>query len=437
MSDADQDRGARSWLTAHARKREAEILGSTASDSTRSVRERLLALAVKNRQIHQEQCINLNPAANVMSPAAETAAASAGLSTRPSLGHAGEKYEMGLEAVEQIEVIAADLACQVFDARFAEVRPTSGAMSNMIAFMASCSPGDSIIVPPASIGGHVTHNVEGVAGLLGLNIHEAPIDPDRYTVDVAGVAALARQVAPRMITIGTSLNLLPHPVPELREVADEVGAVLMFDAAHACGMFAGRQWSNPLDEGAHVMTMSTYKSLAGPAGGLMVTNDATLAERFDEITYPGLTANFDAGRVAALAVTLTEWIDQGREYATEMVSSAHALASELINLDVNVFATIEGPTTSHQFAVRSNDGHALAQRLRLANLLTSAIGLPDGEGVRFGVPEAVRWGMTTADMAQIATFVARAVHDEPEMVAAEVASFRARFTNVHFCSSGP
>src|SRR5690606_34263997 len=122
-----------------------------------------------------------------------------------------------------------------------------------------------------------------------------------YSVDVDGLARLAREVRPKLITLGGSLNLEPHPVAEARAIADEVGAVLMFDAAHLCGMIAGGAWENPLDQGAHLMTMSTYKSLGGPSGGLVVTNDAGLAERLDAIAFPGLTANFDAGRVAALA----------------------------------------------------------------------------------------------------------------------------------------
>ena len=157
------------------------------------VRLRLNQLVDENRTIHELDCINLNPAANVMGPAAEALLATS-LGTRPSLGHPGAKYEMGLEAVEQIEVIAAELAAEVFDAPFAEVRIGSGALANLYAFMACCDPGDAIIVPPASIAGHVTHNAQGAAGLYGLRIHEAPIDAANYTVDVDALRALARRV---------------------------------------------------------------------------------------------------------------------------------------------------------------------------------------------------------------------------------------------------
>jgi glycine hydroxymethyltransferase len=138
------------------------------------------------------ECVNLNPATNVMNPRAEALLAS-GLGTRPSLGYPTDKYEMGLEAIEEIEVIAAALAAEIFEARFAEIRVASGAMANLYAFMATCRPGDAIIAPPASIGGHVTHHGAGAAGLYGLTIHEAPVDAARCTVDLDGLRDLARR----------------------------------------------------------------------------------------------------------------------------------------------------------------------------------------------------------------------------------------------------
>ena len=173
--------------------------------------------------IHEHDCINLNPATNLMNPRAE-ALLGAGLGSRPSLGYPGLKYETGLEAIEEIVVVATALACRVFDAGHAEIRVGSGSMANLYAFMATCAPGDAVIVPPASVGGHVTHHRPGAAGLYGLDIHPAPIDPDGYQIDVDGVRALAQEVRPRLITIGASLNLDPAPVAELRAVADEVGA---------------------------------------------------------------------------------------------------------------------------------------------------------------------------------------------------------------------
>lgn len=429
----------RSWLPAGAQARERAITDSISTAGFDEIDALIHSLSDENREIHEQHCINLNPATNIMNPRAE-ALLSTGLGSRPSLGYPGEKYEMGLEAIEQIEVVAADLACRVFDATYAEIRVGSGALANLYSFMATCEPGDAIIVPPASIGGHVTHNTAGAAGLYRLDIHEAPIDPTTYTVDVEGVKALAASVKPKLITIGSSLNLTPHPVAELRAIADDVGAHLLFDAAHLCGMIAGRTWANPLDDGAHLMTMSTYKSLGGPAGGLLVTRDAALAERIDAIAYPGLTANFDVAKSAALAITMLDWLEHGPAYAQAMVDNASTLAAELIRCDIPVFMPGDHEVTSHQFAVDTSQwggGHTAAIRLREANLLTCAIGLPsgDGDGLRFGTPEVTRIGMGPSDMIDIADCIADALKGDPNLSAGRVSSIRAKFTELQYVRS--
>ena len=431
----------RSWVPSATEDYIQSIASEAASLDADAVESRLNELMTENRTIHERDCINLNPATNVMNPRAEAALAQ-GLGSRPSLGYPGDKYEMGLEAIEKIEVIAAELAAEIFDASYAEIRVASGALSNLYTFMATCRPGDAVIVPPAEIGGHVTHHTAGAAGLYGVEIHFAPVDAGGYTVDVDGLRRLAQQVRPKLITLGGSLNLLPHPVAEVRAIADEVGAHLLFDAAHLCGVIAGRAWPNPLTEGAHVMTMSTYKSLGGPAGGLIVTNDAALAERLDAIAFPGLTANFDAAKSAALAISLLDWRAHGEAYAAAMTETANALADALSAEGLPVFSTARGFTTSHQFAIEAagfGGGQAAAKRLRRANILTCGIGLPvdpvpgDMNGLRFGTPEIVRWGMTAADMPELAALIARALKEEPsEALAAEVTAQRRRFTDLHF-----
>lgn len=427
------------WMSDAANERRQQILGALDLDDLRVTDDRLHELIDHNRQIHDRECINLNPATNTMNPRAEAVLA-AGLTTRPSLGHAGEKYEMGLEAIEEIEVIAAAAARRVFRAEHTEIRVGSGALANLYAFMATCRPGDSIIVPPATIGGHVTHRTPGAAGLYGLQIHECPIDAATYSVDLDGLAALAERVRPTLITTGTSLNLNPHPVAEIRAIADEVGAHVLFDAAHACGMIAGGMWPNPLHEGADLMTMSTYKSLGGPAGGLVLTNRPDLAERLDAIAYPGLTANFDVAKSAALAITMLDWIEFGPSYTAAMVDNSIALAGELGARGLPVFRTDHGPTGTYQFALdmsATGGGHAAALRLRRANILTCAIGLPHGEdaGLRFGTPEITRLGMTPDDMAELAALIAAGLGPEPAAVAARTSAMRQRFATVHFVRS--
>ncbi len=422
-------------MSPQAVAREAQIRTSLESTDLDEVDRRIFDLVERNREIHDRECINLNPASNVMNPRAE-AVLSCGLTTRASLGHPGDKYEMGLEAIEEIEVIATELARAVFHAEYAELRVGSGALANLYAFMATCEPGDSIVVPPAEIGGHVTHRRAGAAGLYGLDIHEYPIDPATFSVDLDGLAELVERIRPKLITVGTSLNLLPHPVAEIRTIADRVGSNVLFDAAHACGMIAGGVWPNPLDEGADLMTMSTYKSLGGPAGGIVLTNRSDLAGRIDAIAYPGLTANFDVAVTTALAITLLDWLEVGADYANAMVANAVALASALDALDVPVHTTGGRHTRSHQLVVDARGwggGAEAAVRLRRGNLLASAIGLPGDEsaGLRFGTPEITRIGMTTADMPELAALIAAGLHD-PDAVAGPTSELRRRFDTVHF-----
>ena len=430
----------RPWVPEACEGHVQALAGRVAAPSG-AVAARIEALIQRNLEIHDADCFNLNPATNVMNPAAE-AALGRGLGSRPSLGYPGDKYEMGLEAIEEIEVIAAELAAELFGAKYAEIRVASGAMANLYGFMALAKPGDAIIAPPPAVGGHVTHHAAGCAGLYGLVSHPAPVDADGYTVDLDGLRALARRVNPRMITIGGSLNLFPHNVRAVRAIADEVGAHVLFDAAHQCGIIAGGAWPNPLAEGAHLMTMSTYKSLGGPAGGLIVTNDAAIAEKLDRIAFPGMTANFDAGKSAALAITLLDWREFGADYARAMVALAQALAGELAARGIRVFAQDRGMTTSHQFAVEAapfGGGQAASKTLRRAGFLACGIGLPIAEvagdlnGLRIGTPELVRRGVTPADAPALAELIAEGLRSNaPEGVAARTKEMRGRFTGLRY-----
>ncbi len=431
----------RTWVPAHCETLVQSIAGRTAKQSSADIVAAIDGLAKKNREIHEVECFNLNPATNVMNPKAEALLAS-GIGSRPSLGYPGDKYEMGLEAIEEIEVIAAELCAEVFDAKFAEIRVPSGAIANLYGFMATCKAGDTIIAPPASVGGHVTHHVAGCAGLYGLNTVYAPVNADGYTVDVDALRVLAEQVRPKLITIGSSLNLFEHPVREVRAIADEVGAKVMFDAAHQCGIIAGKAWKNPLQEGAHFMTMSTYKSLGGHAGGIIVTNDADIAERLDAIAFPGMTANFDAAKSAALAIGMLDWREYGVAYAAEMIAVAQAFSAALDAQGLRVFAKAHGFTQSHQFALEAaglGGGQAASKKLRKAGFLACGIGLPidavegDMNGLRFGTPELVRWGVTVDRVGEIAALVARALRsNDPASVAQEVRKLRGEFTDIHF-----
>ena len=432
----------RDWVPGLCEDRVQALAAAAAGLDADAIEAEILRLADSNRDTHERECINLNPATNALNPKAERLL-SMSLGNRPSLGYPGDKYEMGLEAIERIEVITQELAAEVFGAKFVEYRVASGAMANLYAFMTAAKAGDAIIVPPAEIAGHVTHHQAGAAGLYGLAIHEGKADPARFTYDLAALRVQARRVQPKLITVAGSLNLLPHPISEIRAIANEVGALVLFDAAHMSGMIAGRAWQQPLAEGAHMLTMSTYKSLGGPAAGLVLTNEPELAQKLDAIAYPGMTANFDAAKTAALAVTLLDWKVYGRDYAAAMAATAKALAEALASAGLPVHGAAYGFTTSQALAVeagRWGGGQAAAKRLRRANILTCGIGLPiaavagDANGLRIGTPEIVRYGMGPEHMAELAGLIVRALigNEEPEAVAEAASSMRRRFERMRF-----
>ena len=250
-----------------------------------------------------------------------------------------------------------------------------------------------------------------------------------------------------MITVGGSLNLVPHPVAAIREIADEVGATVLFDAAHLCGVIAGGAWPNPLDEGAHLMSMSTYKSLGGPPGGLLLTNDAALAERIEAIAYPGLTANSDAGRTAALAQTMLDWLVAGPAYAAAMVDTAAALAEHLASAGLPVFRRAAGATT-----VAPARGRGRHLRRGPDRLGPTAPRQPPDErdrpahrgrrrvtstGCASGLPRRSGSGWVRGDMGTLASYLARALTGEPEAVAAEVSAWRGQFRDIHYTTDRP
>jgi glycine hydroxymethyltransferase len=431
-----------SWATAASQELITRIASQVDTKAGADVQKWIEELAQENHRLHDIEGINLNPATNILNPRAEKLLSS-GMGSRASLGHPGDKYETGLGAIEQIEIITQELACEVFGSTYAEFRVPSGAIANLYAFMATTEPHDTIIAPPASIGGHVTHHKGGSAGLYRLNTISAPVDQTGYTIDIDALRKLAHEVKPKLITVGGSLNLFHHPIAQVRAIADEVGAKVLFDAAHLCGMIAGKVWPQPLVEGAHLMTFSTYKSLGGPAGGLIVTNDDEIAQKLDAIAYPGLTANFDAAKTAALGITLQDWKSVGRDYAQMMVKTSQALAQHLQNLGVNIFASEKGFTTSHQFAILAapyGGGQTAARRMAEAGLLACGIGLPieqvegDLNGLRIGTPEIVRIGMKVEHMQDLASFIARSLDAsvEPQSIQREITEWRKQFSGVHY-----
>ncbi len=432
------------WLPADCAATIADVermLGT--ADDFAAIEAKLMRLIGEHERHLDVESIGLNAGTNVMNPRA-AALLSRSLGNRPSLGYPGDKYEMGMEYAGAIEVIAEDLVKRLFNAPFAEIRVGSGALANLYCFMAVAKPGDCIMAFTGEMGGHVTHHANGAAGLYGLDIHPVPHDGARMTIDLDALRREAKRLLPKLITVAGSLCLYPYPVREVRAIADEVGALVLYDAAHMGGMIAGRRFQQPLTEGAHLMTMSTYKAFGGPPSGLVVTTEKDLAERLDKIAYPGLTANFDLGKTAALALSVLDLLEHGEAYADQCIRNARSFANALAAEGLAVHG-VEGRahTESHHLALHAalyGGGHSASKHLARANLLMCGIGLPiapvagDLNGIRMGTQEVTRFGMKEDAMAEVAKLMARVmIHkEEPEKVRGDVIAFRKAYQTLHF-----
>jgi glycine hydroxymethyltransferase len=432
------------WLPANS----AEVIGAieaslaTVDDST-LIEARLLQLIADHERHLDRESIGLNAGTNIMNPRA-AALLSRSLGNRPSLGYAGGKYEMGMEYAEEIEIICEDLVKRLFAAPFAEIRVGSGALANLYAFMACCQPGDRIMAFGPEAGGHITHHRAGAAGLYGLETHPVPFDGGRMNIDLDRLRDDAKRLKPKMITLAGSLCLFPYPVHEVREIANEIGATVLYDAAHMAGIIAGKRFQQPLAEGAHVMTMSTYKAFGGPPSGLVLTTEEQLARRIDQIAYPGLTANFDLGKTAALAIAVLDLLSFGEAYAQQCIANAQALGRGLERLGLAVHGVAgAGHTQSHHLALSSapyGGGQTASKHAAKANILLAGIGLPlppvanDLNGIRIGTQEVTRLGMGDKEMADIARFLARVFvkREDPAGVRADVIEFRKPFQKLSF-----
>ena len=219
---------------------------------------------------------------------------------------------------------------------------------------------------------------------------------------------MATEIKPKLLIVAGSMCLFPYNVRGVRTIADKIGATVLYDAAHMGGMIVGGAFQDPLREGAHMMTGSTYKSFGGPPSGVVVSNDEALAAKIDAIAYPGLTANFDMSKTAALAISVMDLLEFGEAYANMCIANAQALANALSSGGVDVFTVPgKGFTASHHVAVQANKyggGDAACKRLERANIIATGIGLPgavvqgDYNAIRLGTQEITRWGMTTTDM---------------------------------------
>lgn len=380
---------------------------------------RALEAAVDRTNAQFDDGTNLYAGANALSELARSTAAIE-LGSRPSLGDPGRKFPHGVEYLDLLEIAAEEAVRATMRARFAEVRPHSATMANLAALCVLTETGDTIAALPERAGGHVSHR-DGVPSVRDLRVVDLPYDFTNLDVDLDGLAQLLRRERPRLVVLGGNLMLRPHALAEIVATAHEGGARVLYDASHVAGLIAGGLFQDPLGDGADVLTFSTYKSFGGPAGGVICTDDAALAERLSAVVYPVLSANYDIHRLAPLAVTASEHLEAGPGYAAACITNARALGAALAESGVPVLGAQFGYTETHHLAVDVRGfggGDAAATLLASAGIFSSEALLPRAaddvvpDGLRFGTQELTRRGLSAEGFAELGAAIGRLLHGE-------------------------
>jgi glycine hydroxymethyltransferase len=392
-----------------------------------------------------EHAIPLIASENLLSPYAKELLIS-DFHSRYAEGLPGDRYYEGNEQVDQVENLCLDLARRLFRCTFADVRPTSGTVANLAVLKALTEPGELVGTSRLADGAHISSAAFGAFGLRGVKPVYYAWDPERMTIDVPRTREILRAVRPKLCLFGLSLFLFPLPVDELRGTLEEIGARAWYDAAHVLGLIAGGEFQDPLREGCVVMSASTHKTLPGPQHGILLGDglEPEVAKRLQSGAFPGVTSNHHLNAMAALAVSLAEHLEFGREYAHQTVANARALAQALHDKGFDVLAPDLGFTRSHTIAVRvekEGGGESVAKRLADSGIISNKNLLPGDKspkhpgGVRLGTPEVTRVGMKEKEMAEIAELFDDLLHrgTAPGEVAAHAARLKSGFTTLRYC----
>ena len=412
----------------------------SAKDLAQSVRE-----LTRKHNAWFKDSIPLIASENVMSPAAREVLNS-DLNNRYAEGLPGKRFYQGNIYVDQIETVCENLAREVFACRFADVRSTSGTVSNMAVLMALTKTRDKMTTVALSDGGHISHAKIGATGMRGIRTFNYPFDEKNMNIDIQGAKRLIREVRPKVALFGQSVFLFPTPLDEMKDVFSEVGCSTWYDAAHVLGLMAGKKFQDPLREGIDVVSGSTHKTLPGPQHG-MILSDLTkegLETSLRRGVFPGVTSNHHLHSVAALAVTLAETREFGEAYADQVIRNAKALGQGLFERGMEVLCEHLGFTESHTIVVdveQFQGGAKVAKDLESANIILNKNLLPwDSDpvrpcGIRIGSQELTRLGMKEKDMVEVAELVARVVvkGEAPEKVKPDVVDLKRQFTKVHYC----
>jgi glycine hydroxymethyltransferase len=377
-----------------------------------------------------KRSVSLYAGANVLSDHVKHLA-SIELGSRPTLGLPGDKFPTGVDVIDIIEVAATQAIRGAMNAKFADVRMPTATLANLAVLTTLTEPGDTIAALPEPAGGHISHRT-GAPRVRGLRVATLPYDYDAFDVDLRRLPHFLATEQPKLLILGGSLMLRPHNVSDIAAIAHQHGILTLYDGSHVAGLIAGGRFQKPLDEGADILTFSTYKSFGGPAGGAICTNDAALAERLSVAVYPTLTANYDVGRLGPIAMAASELVAHGSEYAGQCIENARQFGRYLTDNGLVVLGQEFGFTESHQLIVdvrRAGGGRSASQKLGKAGILLSPSVLPlnDAEselnGLRIGTQELTRRGFEPAAFKRLARILAEIVRDKskPDRVAGEVA----------------
>ena len=394
--------------------------------------------AAMNRELtRQRENIELIASENIVSPAVMAAMGSV-LTNKYAEGYPAHRYYGGCVWVDQVEQLAIDRACKLFGAKYANVQPHSGAQANLAVYFGLLELGDTILGMDLSQGGHLTHG--SPVNMSGKNYHFVSYGVDENGfIDYDAVRALARECKPKMIVAGASAYCRAIRFDIFADIAHEVGALLMVDMAHIAGLVAGGQHQNPV-EWADVVTTTTHKTLRGPRGGLILTNNEEIAKKINKAIFPGTQGGPLEHVIAAKAVCFGEALKpEFTDYARRVVENAQALAKGLTDRGVKL---VSGGTDNHLMLIDLSDeectGKELEHNLDEVHITANKNTVPGEKrspfitsGVRVGTPAVTTRGMGPAEMDVIAGCIADCIHDfeaRKEDVAARVADLVARFS---------
>jgi glycine hydroxymethyltransferase len=361
------------------------------------------------------------------------------LTNKYAEGYPGRRYYGGCEHVDEVESLAIERAKELFGAEYCNVQPHSGSNANIAAYVALLSPGDTVLGMDLKNGGHLTHGSKANISGKYFNFISYGLDPDTGRIDFDSVLRLAKEHRPKLIVAGASAYPRIVESDKFREIADEVGALLMVDMAHFAGLVAGGQHPNPCEH-AHIVTSTTHKTLRGPRGGLIFAKEE-YGPAIDKAVFPGIQGGPLEHIVAGKAVCFKEALRPSfAKYQKQIVTNAAALADALIDCG---FDLVSGGTDNHLILVdlrgKGVTGKDAERYLDDANITTNkntVIGDPEGpnvtSGIRLGSPALTTRGFKEAEMVKTAEAIALVLdHPGDEASAAEAKSIVAELTNAH------